>query len=138
MRSKVRRVRGGTSLLQRLAALERALFPKPDNANRPIRSMRACFGVGFAAGCTIGVGAAFMPQTVGDLSFTWLSASQVSGLMAQFSATRETPSSPEQLSMERQLWWKMPITVGHVQRDMIMNDREADAQARFAIASRHD
>jgi hypothetical protein len=138
MRSKVRRVRGRTSLLQRLAALESGLFPKTDNLKRPVRSMRACFGVGFAAGCTIGLGATLMPQTLADPSVTWLSASQASWLLAPFTATREAPSPSEHLSIERQLWWKMPITLGHVQRDIIMQDRKPDAQARFAIATRHD
>jgi hypothetical protein len=50
--------------------------------------------------------------------------------------TRETQSPSEQLSKEQRLRWKMPITVGHVQRDIIMKDREPDAQARFAIAAR--
>ena len=137
MLSKVRRVRGRTSLLQWLAIPEAGLFTKTNNPNSPVRSMRACFGAGFAAGCTIGLGAALMPQTLGDLSLTWLSASPASGLMPQFSATRET-SPLEHLPIERQLWWKVPITVGHVQRDIIMKDREPDAQARFAIAVRHD
>jgi hypothetical protein len=137
MWSKVRRVRGRTGLLERLAALEPV--PKADKPNDPIGSVRTCFGVGFAAGCTIGLGAAVLtPDSFGDLSLSQLSASHARPMRAQFSAAREIPSPSEQLSIERRLWWKMPMRVSQVQRDVIMNDLEPDAQARFAIAARHD
>jgi hypothetical protein len=79
-----------------------------------------------------------MPDAFGDLALSQSLASHAGPLRAQFSARREIPSPSEQLSIERQLWWKMPMSVGHVPPDVIMNDLEPDAQARFAIAARQD
>jgi len=62
--------------------------------------------------------------------------SVASALITRFSATHETRSLSKPLSIERQLWWKMPIIVGHVRGDVIMKDREPEA--RFAIAARPD
>ena len=120
-----RRAPGGTSLVDRLARLETELFHPFNNhdrascrsGNKARLSLRVCFALGFASGCSIGLGALATLTETSIASFVVWQMKEAKAAATALSAQASAPAadigaSSYSLAIERRLWWKVPVTVG--------------------------